>query len=182
MQCRRVMSVLLIGLVALGAGAAQPVAVGAAPQVHKRSPPIHGPFDVSPKDLQGPSSALPPSASAANGAWTEDGAGGTGDGPASAGQPTARPVPAGEAGHLQTPPPSATFAGQTTLGAQDPGIAVGADYVLVSDQANLAVYTKAGAVVGAKSAQFAFANPLSAATLFAPVAADIVPQLDLPSG
>jgi len=93
------------------------------------------------------------------------------------------PFPAGEPHGPQTPQATSAFVDHAGLGGVDPGIAAGSRYVLVCDDHNgLAVYDKAGKLLGPKAAGHPFPNPFTFDSLFSKVKADIDPQLNYPPG
>ena len=163
----------------------------AAAEVHRRSLAIHGPFGVNSADLD---SASPGGTSVPDDPHLSDLAGELADLLVGfrglAGEPPGRqagessgPQKTGEPSGPQTPMATRSFEASATLRGRDPGIAVGNSYILVSDEGHgVAVYDKAGKLLGPKSGGSAFPNPFTVGSLFSQVKADIDPLLNYPSG
>jgi hypothetical protein len=147
----------------------------AAAEVHRRSLAIHGPFGVNSADLDSASTggtSVPDDPHLSDLAGKFD---------LWVGEPPGRQT--GEPSGPQTPTATRSFEASATLNGIDPGIAVGNSYILVSDNENgVAVYDKAGKLLGPKSGTSAFPNPFTVRSLFSQVKTDIDPLLNYPSG
>jgi hypothetical protein len=166
-----------------------------APVVPERALPIHGPFAVTAAELSAANPGTPgppdyfPEPSITDGPPRHDlpppmppNHGHIEPTPPDEGSP----FPAGspeEPHGPQTPQATSAFVDHAGLGGIDPGIAAGSRYVLVCDDHNgLAVYDKAGKLLGPKAPGHPFPNPLTFDSLFSKVKADIDPQLNYPPG